>query len=77
MTVSIQILMFFVPSRTWACWQVGGSFGLAASRETFHLEHSVHTSDCEQQGNDSKVCGVDEKLKSKVRILALWMMTYK
>lgn len=32
------------------------------------MEHSVHTSDCERQGNGSKVQGVDKKLKRNVRI---------
>lgn len=55
-------------SRTWALWQVGGSLCLIASSGTFHVEHSINTSDCEQQGNGSKERGVDKVLKRNVRI---------
>ncbi len=55
-------------SQMGAFWQVGVSLCLVASSGTFHVEHSIHTSDCEQQGNGSKVRGVYKKLKRNARI---------
>lgn len=47
---------------------MSSSLGLVAWRGLVPVERSVHTSDCEQQADGSKVRGVDEELMREVRI---------